>query len=215
MNDMKKIILAALASAVFAICAMAQSRPSIIVSAGYQGANISNVDNAKMVSGVRAGVALDFSVLDMGTMALSVQPGVNFSMKGASLGANLKTSLYYVDLPILANLSFDVGSNLSAFINAGPYFAYGVGGSSKIGDAKNSTNPFKVTKIGKSELKAYNAFDWGLQVGAGVEFSRVMLGVGTQFGLYDITHNLEVPILGGIGKKNNNNSFFVTLGYRF
>ena len=71
---MKKIILAAIASTVFAIGAMAQYRPSVIVSAGYQGANISGVKDSKIASGARAGVALDFGVLNTGAMELSIQP---------------------------------------------------------------------------------------------------------------------------------------------
>lgn len=213
---MKKIFLAAFVSTIFAIAAMAQYRPSIIVSAGYQGANVSGVDKSKIASGARAGLALDFGVYNNGAMELSVQPGLNFSMKGFSLGdqEKVKTSLYYFDLPILANLRFAVADDLSAFVNAGPYLAYGFGGSAKFGDNTDNSNPFKETKIGETSIRVYNPFDWGLQVGAGLEYSRVMLTVGAQFGMYDVTHNFE--ILGSnIGDTNKNTAFFVTAGYRF
>lgn len=213
---MKKIIFAALLSTIFAIGAMAQYRPTFIVSAGYQGANVSGFDKAKIASGARAGLAVDFGVLNTGGMELSIQPGLNFSMKGFSLGdkESVKSSLYYMDLPILANLRFDVADKLAAFVNAGPYVAYGFGGSAKVGDNKDNTNPFKETKIGELSIRAYNPFDWGLQVGAGLEYSRVLLSVGAQFGMYDITKNYE--ILGRkIGDTNKNTAFFVTAGYRF
>lgn len=206
------MIFAALASSLFAIGAMAQSRPDIIVSVGYQGANVSNFESSKMVSGVRAGVALDFGVANMGTMQFSVQPGLNFSMKGWSAGSenlnvNKTTNLYYIDLPILANLRFDAGRDLNAFVNAGPYLAYGVGGKTSGNflsiEYSKDVNPFK--KYDGESL--YRAFDWGLQVGAGVEYRRIMLGVGTQVGLYDITP--------GESLSNKNTSFFVSLGYRF
>ncbi len=214
---MKKIILAAIASTVFAIGAMAQYRPSVIVSAGYQGANISGVKDSKIASGARAGVALDFGVLNTGGMELSVQPGLNFSMKGFSYGdkEDIKNSLYYVDLPILANLRFGVTEGLNAFVNAGPYLAYGVGGSAKAGDNKDKTNPFKETTIAGKSIRAYNPFDWGLQVGAGLEYQRVMLSVGAQFGMYDVTHNYNLPVVGEVGDTNKNSAFFVTAGYRF
>ncbi|MBR8703863.1 hypothetical protein IX332_001024 [Porphyromonas levii] len=213
---MKKIIFAALVSSLFAIGAMAQSRPGIIVSAGYQGSKVTGFDNAKIASGARAGVAIDVPVLTSGTMQLSVQPGLNFSMKGVAYGdkEKVRNSYYYVDLPILANLRFDVDSRLNAFVNAGPYLAYGVGGSAKYGDKTDTYNPFKKTTILGKEIGGLRAFDWGLQVGAGVEYSRIMLTVGTQVGLYDITPDID--ILGiKAGTKNNNTSFFVTLGYRF
>ena len=214
---MKKIILAAFASAVFAIGAMAQYRPSVIVSAGYQGANISGVKDSKIASGARAGVALDFGVLNTGSMELSLQPGFNFSMKGLSFGdkEKVKNSLYYIDLPILANLRFGVTDDLNAFVNAGPYLAYGIGGSAKVGENKDKTNPFKETTIAGKSIRAYNPFDWGLQVGAGLEYQRVMLSVGAQFGMYDVTHNYKLPVVGEVGGTNKNSAFFVTAGYRF
>ena len=214
---MKKIILAAFASAVFAIGAMAQYRPSVIVSAGYQGANISGVKDSKIASGARAGVALDFGLLNTGAMELSLQPGLNFSMKGLSFGdkEKVKNSLYYIDLPILANLRFGVTDDLNAFVNAGPYLAYGIGGSAKVGENKDKTNPFKETTIAGKSIRAYNPFDWGLQVGAGLEYQRVMLSVGAQFGMYDVTHNNDLPIIGEVGPTNKNSAFFVTAGYRF
>ena len=218
---MKKIILAAFASAVFAIGAMAQYRPSVIVSAGYQGANISGVKDSKIASGARAGVALDFGVLNTGSMELSLQPGLNFSMKGLSFGdkEKVKNSLYYIDLPILANLRFGVTDDLNAFVNAGPYLACGIGGSAKVGDNKDKTNPFKETTVGNLSIRAYNPFDWGLQVGAGLEYQRVMLSVGAQFGMYDVTHNytVDIPVVGKktFGDTNKNSAFFVTAGYRF
>lgn len=214
---MKKIILAAFASAVFAIGAMAQYRPSVIVSAGYQGANISGFENSKIASGARAGVAVDFGLLNSGAMELSLQPGLNFSMKGLSFGdkEKVKNSLYYIDLPILANLRFGVTDDLNAFVNAGPYLAYGIGGSAKVGENKDKTNPFKETTIAGKSIRAYNPFDWGLQVGAGLEYQRVMLSVGAQFGMYDVTHNYKLPVVGEVGGTNKNSAFFVTAGYRF
>lgn len=218
---MKKIILAAIASTVFAIGAMAQYRPSVIVCAGYQGANISGVKDSKIASGARAGVALDFGVLNTGAMELSIQPGLNFSMKGFSYGdkEDIKNSLYYVDLPILANLRFGVTEGLNAFVNAGPYLAYGVGGSAKVGDNKDKSNPFKETTIAGKSIRACNPFDWGLQVGAGLEYQRVMLSVGAQFGMYDVSKNytVDIPVVGKkeFGDTNKNSAFFVTAGYRF
>lgn len=78
----------------------------------------------------------------------------------------------------MRTLRFAVADDLSAFVNAGPYLAYGFGGSAKFGDNTDNSNPFKETKIGETSIRVYNPFDWGLQVGAGLEYSRVMLGVG-------------------------------------
>lgn len=227
---MKKIIFAALMSSLFAIGAMAQSRPDIIVSAGYQGANMTGLEKSKMASGARVGVALDFAVADMGTMQFSVQPGVYYSMKGhkyeSSVDAgklisnttSITTHTHYIDIPVLANLRFAAGNNLSAFVNAGPYIGVGLAGTrtaktsgtSLVGGdySKTDSKSIKVFDKDGNGNALYNRFDWGFQVGAGVEYSRILLGVGYQIGLYDVTAVSK-------DNKNYNNNFFVTLGYRF
>lgn len=218
------------AAGLLSIGAMAQSRPGIIVSAGYQGANVnvkagdktSEVGN-KMKSGARVGVALDIPVYNFGAGTLSIQPGLYYSMKGTKnetsvtlLGktntSTATTTLGYIEMPILANVSFGVGNDLSVFLNAGPYLAYGVNSSYRIKNAgivnadseEQTTNLFKKDASGKSPRKP---FDAGLQIGAGVEYSRVQLGLGYQLGLVNMSNSDNV--------KMTNSSFFVTVGYRF
>lgn len=220
--------------ALMSLVASAQVRPSIIVSAGYQGANMRNIGlesvKPKMLSGARAGVAVDMPLLESGVLGLSFQPGVNFSMKGYKYAGestsslvsgkyNVTTNLYYLDIPILANLTCRFGDNLGVYINAGPYLSYGflgkitssgevksgdyaIGG--KILDGNHNTNPFKKDKNGNS---LYNPFDWGFQVGAGLEISRFMVGVNVQYGLMDLSKHLD--------KSQSNTSFAATVGYRF
>lgn len=222
---MKKIIMLVAAS-MLSIGAFAQYRPGIIVSAGYQGARTTMNDKGvgnSMKSGARAGVAVDLPVYNFGAGTLSIQPGLYYSMKGsqsvreiASLKTTTSTTLGYIEMPILANLSFGVGNDLGVFVNVGPYLAYGVNSSMRVkadGKIVNTdsgekvTNVFKKDKDGKSLL---NPFDAGIQVGAGVEYKRVQLGVGYQHGLVNINKNFI-----GEKLKMNNASFFVTLGYRF
>lgn len=219
---MKKILMIA-AAGLLSIGAMAQYRSGIIVSAGYQGANIKvNQDNSgnKMKSGFRAGVAVDLPVYDFGAGVLSIQPGLYYSMKGtksqttiASVTGMATTTLGYIEMPILANASFSVSDGLSVFVNAGPYLAYGVNSSRRVkaegkiinaDSGEKSANLFKKDKNGNSII---NPFDAGLQVGAGVEYQRVQLGVGAQFGFVNMTKTDKI--------KSTNSAFFVTLGYRF
>lgn len=215
---MKKILMA-FAAALVAIGASAQYRPSFIVSAGYQGANlITNEKEAgnKVKSGFRVGVAADFAVYNFGNGALSIQPGLYYSTKGAkseSGNENAKvsstTNLGYIEIPVLANLSFGMSDGLGVFVNAGPYMAFGVNSnintSGKLGSIQGEANTGK--ELFKGDNSVYKPFDAGIQVGAGVEYRRVQLGVGTQFGLVNMarTDNINVK----------NQTFFVTLGYRF
>lgn len=220
---MKKIFLATLLS-LFAVVAMAQSRPTFIVSAGYQGANISvNEKDAgnKMKSGFRVGVAADINVYNFGTGVLSVQPGLFYSTKGAkqsesreSFGKKYSYSsienLGYIELPILANVRFGVTPDVSVFVNAGPYLAYGVNSSIKVtGDANGDKESIETGKKLFKEDGIFKPFDAGIQVGAGGEYKNILLTVGGQFGLANMNKIAESKI------KATNTTFFVTLGYRF
>lgn len=224
-TNMKKTILAAVLG-LFCVGASAQYRPTFIIQGGYQGANISNVKNSKIHHGFRVGVAADFEVYEDDAVALSIQPGVNYVTKGVSAKeGKIKAtmSLNYVEVPVLVNARFDVADDLNAFVNFGPYFAYGVGGkvsSSGEGvDASVGFNPFKKKKFGDKEFSLANAFDAGLQVGAGLEYSRFLVGVSAQYGLTNVYGKNGVEAmkdnLQDSSKGNSNIGFFATVGYRF
>lgn len=214
---MKKTFLAAFVG-LFCLTATAQYRPTFIIQAGYQGANVSGNSAIKtdMHHGFRVGAAADFSVYTDDMVEMSIQPGVNFVTKGFAKNTEngkFSTTLNYIEVPVLVNARFAAGDNLNAFVNAGPYFAYGIGGKVSgeafgiKGEIKDA-NPFKKTKLGDKEYSAANAFDAGLQIGAGIEYSRFLVGVGAQYGLTKVFNN-------ALDDKSKNVGFFVSAGYRF
>lgn len=219
---MKKIFLVTILS-LLAVAAMAQVRPTFIISGGYQGANLSVNDKTnsnKMRSGFRAGVAADIVVYDLGTGELSIQPGLNYSIKGAKLTDNIKVNLGYIDLPILANVRFGVTPGFNVFVNAGPYLGYGINSKSDVKKVETGIaiiDDFANTAIHKLDFNknafkkdgSLKPFDAGLQVGAGAEYKRAMLSVGAQLGLTNMIRNTAIDY------KMTNTSFFVTVGYRF
>lgn len=230
---MRKLLLAA-AAALMTIGAYAQYRPSIIVSAGYQGANLKSSSSgykSNIASGARVGIDADFNLYEGNNMYFSLRPGAHFSMKGAKdqsgvdLGSlfNSKwtytTHLYYIDFPILANVGFDAGE-FGVFLNAGPYLGVGVGSSRKttsqtnvIGNQGDKKVDSKTTNLFEGDNAAFGRFDWGIQLGAGVEYNRFLVGVGTQFGIQNINKTKEIA--GKTLPTNKNATFFVTVGYRF
>ena len=148
---------------------------------------------------------------------ISIQPGVDFAMKGYKVSVsegdvkvNGSQSLYYVDIPVLANFGFDLGNDLGVFVNAGPYLGIGVAGKSngKVGKLSLDVdkNPFD------KDNGILNRIDWGAQVGAGVEYNHFQVGVGTQFGIGDIRNDNWKK---ANDKAIRNSNFFVTVGYRF
>lgn len=221
---MKKVL--ALVAALFCTAAVAQDRPTFILQGGYQGANISSEDfkEAKMVHGLRAGAAIDYVFFRGNAFELSGQVGLNYSMKGVKVALpdsdpeNLgvtKFTMHYIDLPILFNSRFHLSNETNAFINVGPYLAYGLNakatfeGKSPEGKvtAEPDQNLFKPLVPGEDN-GMFKRFDYGIQVGAGLEYNRIMCGVSTQFGLAPVANDDK-----DITSKNV--SFALTLGYRF
>lgn len=215
---MKKIFSAILC--LFSVVTVAQNRPvSIIVQGGFQGANITTKDkdgSNKMNPGYRVGLGIDYTLGSSLQSELSIQSGIYFSQKGTKskeeihgVSHELKTNLLYLDVPVLANARFLLGDGLNFFVNAGPYAGFGISGketdATKEFGLELKQNLFEKQK--GADKAAFKRFDLGLHVGAGVEIHRFMLGVGTQYGLLNISNNKD--------HKASNVSFFTTLGYRF
>lgn len=233
---MRKIFIAATAALALSMSAMAQDL-SFIVNVGYQGANLTNIDTGKakadLLSGFRGGVALDWTFLDFGAGELSLQPGVYFSMKGSQLNLSGKDTpasqaravtqqLNYIDVPVLVNARFGVADHTNVFVNAGPYLGFGINANNKV---KKGAEVEGSSDVDLFKEKIFNRFDWGLHVGAGVEFNHFMLGVGYQMGIQDIKKGVQATesglgnrienLIRNNSSKVNNSNFFVTLGYRF
>lgn len=251
---MKKILLATLAVASLSFSSKAQDL-SFIVQGGYQGAKLTTFDAQELASGFRVGVALDWRFLNLGIAELSLQPGANFSQKGAKLvgtirngesvftlsqnptpenAINAALKMNYLDIPVLLNARVAVPIVGNVFLQAGPYVAFGIGSSTSLstGDKAVDNSVAEVTKnlekSGNFDLFKdiiMDKFDWGLQFGGGLEFSRVMLTIGYQLGLKDLSKTAKSPqevkdiIEEGIRKSlksgTKNSSFFVSIGYRF
>ncbi|MDO4790301.1 MAG: porin family protein [Porphyromonas sp.] len=212
---MKKILT--LAFLLFCMTAVAQNRPTFIIQGGYQGSNVLNGKDLNMLHGFRAGAAVDYAFVTSDTYELSLQTGLNYSMKGywgkvriATVG-DLKViaRLHYVDLPVLLNSRFKLSDNFNAFVNFGPYFAYGLSGKKivefKSGEKETAKeNLFREYEGKESKL---HPFDFGAQVGAGIDVSRIMFGVGTQYGITKLFRDKD--------RNLKNISFYASVGYRF
>ena len=251
---MKKIFIATLAAATLSFSANAQDL-SFIIQGGYQGAKLTGFDAQELASGFRIGAALDWSFLDLGLAELSLQPGVNFSQKGTNLigtvrngqslidfvnspsldnAINAALAMNYVDIPVLLNLRIAVPVIGRAFAQLGPYVAFGIGSSTKIttgnktvDDAVDSVNKILTQNQGFDAFKSklMDKIDYGLQFGAGIEFSRILISAGYQLGLKNVIHteaslSENADIIGAAMKSalkdgTKNSSFYVTVGYRF
>lgn len=107
----------------------------------------------------------------------SLQPSLFLTGKGAKKDA-LTVNAYYLELPIMGAARFNVADNTNLVVNAGPYFACGIAGKTKI--AGESVKTFSDDGVD------FKRFDAGLGVGVALEFGRIIAGLDGQFGLVDV-----------------------------
>ena len=106
------------------------------------------------------------------------------SNKGAGTG-EYAFSLSYLEVPVHYGYKFAVNEKIGAFVEAGPYVAYGLFGAN---------NAFDVLK----------RFDVGVGGRVGVNLSKYSLSLGYDMGLLPLSEE------GGA-----NRNFAISLGYRF
>ena len=202
---MKKSFLTVL----FALfCTMGFAQLSFNVKAGL---NLSsyigeNSDHSKFKPGARIGVGMEYQFSGL----VSLQPSLFFSQKGAKYSsADVKINQLYLELPINVQFRFNIADNTNLVIATGPYLACGVGGKAKF-DGKASVGGININGDEKVDTFSddglnYNRFDAGWNIGLGVEFGRILVGVDTQLGF--------CKIMGGDAPHNAN--IGITLGYKF
>ena len=199
---MKKMKLSLLAVALMVVTAA-----SAQVSFGIQGGvNLSNIQeqgsNPKV--GFNVGVLTDFGL----THNIGIRSGLSFHTKGANAESDRvfsRTNLMYLQIPVHFAYKIDVMPGTRVVLHAGPYVAYGVGGSHTINPNYSGENPdLSVFGSGDTQLKP---FDFGLGLGVGFEFGRFLTGIGWDMGLLNIA-----SIEGGTARNMNAH---LTVGFRF
>ena len=130
------------------------------------------------ITGFHAGVVAEFGL--GGNFAL--QPGFLFSTKGAGysvsgLGeAEIKPS--YLEVPV--NAIYKIGAGpIHVLLMAGPYFGYGIGGTYSFSSMGQSYD--EAINYGSGEDNDLKPFDFGVNVGGGVQISRFQ--IVAQYGL--------------------------------
>lgn len=182
------------------------------------GGNLSNIhseatvlsstvkETTDMKLGFQVGAFADYSITDN----LFVKAHLLFITKGGkdvvevgSIKTTTTNNPMYIALPVVAGFGFDLGG-MKPFVNAGVYAAYGIGGkvTTKVTGPVETEN--SVDFFGDN----VDGFDFGVRVGAGVEFSKqFIIEFNYDLGLFDYASSDNY-----IAK---NNTLSLTLGYRF
>jgi hypothetical protein len=191
---MKKCFLT-IALVAVAVSVSAQIKLDGVVGLNFANQTYSNgseSESGDSKTGLKLGVTGDYSLSDY----LSLRAGLVFSQKGES---ETKCTLNYLQIPINAVGRYKVNDEISVFGLAGPYLAFALSG--KRGDPSHSI------KFGSSADK-WNALDFGLTLGAGVEYKLFSLRLEYDLGLGNLYNDS-----GDYSLKNS--SFGISVGYSF
>ncbi len=203
---------------------------------GMSMSNLTKIDPSGMKVGYTFGVGMDYAFTD--TWAL--QSGLMFSSKGYKYSEEAggdkyteKANAHYLEIPVLAAYKMDIADNMKFIVNAGPYFAVGLGGitsySEEYSGDKDEWHGPKIFKKydmpngqgGTTSEAICKRFDMGLQYGVGLEISdHYLVNLTGQYGFINPYKN-DVYKLDADGDPTNetispkNISFYISVGYRF
>ena len=208
---MKKILVAIVA-VLFAAPSFAQYSSggfTLSESTVYYGArvglNVSTLtgdetSDAKAKAGMNLGGVIGLRVSD--ATPIFLESGLYFTMCGAKGEGKDKVDLNYLEIPVLFKYGIQATDDIAVLPYLGPTFRFGVGGSMKQDDGTGNT----VTRTSfKSDR--YSRPDVGMKIGCGVEYTKLYLEMGYQFGITNIYDNDDIS--------QHNGAFFVNFGVNF
>lgn len=198
---------------------------SMTVNAGL---NISDMDIQYLKSNPQAGfkgnVTLEYNLPNK----FFLQTGLEYTNKGAKSDNKFKLinaegqtvtnntlkekyDTHYLAIPLMGGYRLDVSDKVRMNLSLGPYFAYGVGGKSKIYGGlpfSYETNPTQdISSLHEvNSFDIFRRFDMGLEGNVGIEYFRYLLNVGYEYGFINQFKK------GDLSSYNMN--LFVTLGLR-
>ncbi|MER3499345.1 MAG: hypothetical protein C4308_12295 [Chitinophagaceae bacterium] len=207
---MKKWVFLACALLLFTVGPYAQKKITYGASAGVTFASQTTkiekekVDKSDTRTGFTVGVFLDY----MYNKIFSFQPGISFVQKGAkgeAGGYGYENTLNYVELPLNFIARVKAGKKHKFLFGAGPWFAMGLSGKSKL--TKNGSSKTSDIYFGTDNSKNdYRKFDLGGNVLGGIQLANgFFLSGNLNFGLNNINFKDN--------KKLINNYYGIKIGY--
>lgn len=171
-------------------------------------------DEFKMKPGFHIGATAEFPVNEM----FSFETGLLLSTKGTKMSEGdddysyeSKINLFYLDVPLNAKASFDLGG-AKLYGTFGPYIGIGLSGKIKSEgsyEGETETEEETIEWGSDEEEDDLKRFDFGLAVGAGVEIKSFQIGLTYGLGLANISPDTED------GFKINNRVLGISVGYMF
>ncbi len=159
-----------------------------------------------------------------------LESGLLFTGKGAkatsTFGSDYVTSKFnplYLEVPLNAVLKLPLSANAKSnvFFHAGPYIAVGVAGNSTTdtqlgGVQSHSSSAIKFSNdnpfTSQQDDAAYNKlkrFDYGINLGGGIDFGKLLLKANYGFGLAKIN---STESNNSVNSKNKFRTFSISVG---
>ena len=192
----KKVYLVLLAAVLTAGYAQAQ-----LTFGARAGLNLTNVSvkvgnsstSGDMKPGIQLGVVAEYSLNE----SFVIQPGLlfaqqgtkteySYSDRGVSMKGKDKMILNYLQIPVNAQYKVDLGG-MKLLLQAGPYLGFAISGKMKGEETFEGRKEKYDQKLEfGSDNGYYKRFDFGLGIGAGLEFGNIQVGLGYNLGLANI-----------------------------
>ncbi len=175
-------------------------------------------DDFKMKPGFHVGAMAEFPLSEI----FSFETGLFLSTKGykiseeetlmgETLKMETKANLLYLDIPLTAKATFDLGG-AKIYGVFGPYVGMGLSGKGKeevTYDGETETEEEDVEWGSDKEKDDLKRLDFGLTMGGGVEINSIQIGLTYALGLANISSYTDY------GTKINNRVLGLSVGYKF
>lgn len=181
---------------------------------GRIGVNISDLSGAIDAGtkvAVTGGLIFDYA-LDPITYLHS---GLIYSLDGAKIG-DARVDIHNLKIPVHFGYKIPIQEQYKLFIHGGAHVAYALDGSFNINDESVKLYDDKMADV---LGVTYKRFDFGLGLGAEIEYQNFCLGINADFGmlnLVDVKNKALLQTLYNVEDvTTRNTSIGICLGYKF
>lgn len=204
---MKKIKLSLVIALLGMVSLVGAQNTSFSIKGGLNMSNFygDELSDKNMKTGFHIGVGADFEFAPN----MAIQSGLLFTSKGAKyttdlVSTELNANANFLQLPLHFAYKIDVMPGTRVVLHAGPYVAYGIGGKTSAGNIEVDT--FKDDAF-LDVLNGLKPFDAGIGLGVGAEFGSILLDLGWDMGLTNLSR------VNGYDVKTQN--AYLSVGFKF
>ena len=207
---MKRTIISVFGLLLLAVTVPGLHAEGLGIKAGINISDLTNLENEYIEMGTKSGLAVGvFYCVDI-TDEFSIQPEMNYTMKGVrDSGVTdgndwaLNFNIDYLEFPVLVKYRFPSFGKFEPNLFAGPYLGIKLSAKTKV-----TLNEESVSE----DVEDIRSTDFGVVIGGGLDFElwsgHLILDARYAYGLVDVSTE-------GMEKKTLHRVFTVMLGYRF